>query len=140
MARGGVDQQDGDKTNILIQVFWICLAVLESDFKHEFLLGLRLLDRVLDRLPLDRPDVREKVEKLHVQVLMENTVERRFMRNIGRRDFYHKHISLIKLGLSAAINALNQGSCLFAQFLTYQNNSMRILRKIHYFYPKTQDY
>ena len=69
MARGGVDQQDGDKTNILIQVFWICLAVLESDFEHEFLLGLRLLDRVLDRLPLDRPDVREKVEKLHVQVL-----------------------------------------------------------------------
>ena len=67
MARG-VDQQDGDKTNILIQVFWICLAVLESNFEHEFLLGLRLLDRVLDRLPLDRPDVREKVEKLHVQV------------------------------------------------------------------------
>ena len=64
-----MDQQDGDKTNILIQVFWICLAVLESDFEHEFLLGLRLLDRVLDRLPLDRPDVREKVEKLHVQVL-----------------------------------------------------------------------
>ena len=71
MARGGVDQQDGDKTNILIQVFWICLAVLESDFEHEFLLGLRLLDRVLDRLPLDRPDVREKVEKLHVQVLID---------------------------------------------------------------------
>ena len=30
-----------DKTNILVQVFWICLAVLESDFEHEFLLGLR---------------------------------------------------------------------------------------------------
>ncbi len=56
-----------DKMNILVQLFWICLAVLESDYEHEFLLGLRLLDRVLARLPLDRPDVREKLEKLQVR-------------------------------------------------------------------------
>jgi hypothetical protein len=55
-----------DKMNILVQLFWICLAVLESDFEHEFLLGLRLLEKVLSKLPLDRPDVREKVEKLQV--------------------------------------------------------------------------
>jgi len=50
--------------NILVQLFWICIAILESDYEHEFLLGLRLLDRVLSKLPLDRPDTREKVEKL----------------------------------------------------------------------------
>ena len=50
--------------NILVQLFWICVAVLESDYEHEFILGLRLLDRVLSKLPLDRPDTREKVEKI----------------------------------------------------------------------------
>jgi hypothetical protein len=44
-----------DKMNILVQLFWICLAVFESDFEHEFLLALRLLDKVLNKLPLDRP-------------------------------------------------------------------------------------
>ncbi len=38
-----------------MQLFWICLAVFESDFEHEFLLALRLLDKVLNKLPLDRP-------------------------------------------------------------------------------------
>ena len=54
--------------NILVQLFWICLAVLESDYEYEFLLGLRLLDKVCEKLPLDRPDVREKIEKLQVRV------------------------------------------------------------------------
>ena len=53
-----------DKMNILVQLFWICGAVLESDYEHEFILGLRLLDRVLSKLPLDRPDTRGKVEKI----------------------------------------------------------------------------
>merc|ERR1719334_688889 len=53
-----------DKMNILVQLFWICVAILESDYEHEFLLGLRLLDKVLSKLPLDRPDTREKVEKI----------------------------------------------------------------------------
>ena len=53
-----------EKMNVLVQLFWICIAILESDYEHEFLLGLRLLDRVLTKLPLDRPDAREKVEKI----------------------------------------------------------------------------
>jgi len=44
-----------DKMNILVQLFWICLAVFESDYEHEFLLALRLLEKVLNKLPLDRP-------------------------------------------------------------------------------------
>ena len=57
-----------DKMSILVQLFWICLAVLESDYEHEFLLGLRLLEKILQKLPLDRPDVREKVEKIQLQL------------------------------------------------------------------------
>ena len=61
-----------EKMNILVQLFWICLVVLESDYEHEFLLALRLLERVLEKLPLDRPDVRDKVEKLQVQLKWNN--------------------------------------------------------------------
>ena len=61
-----------EKMNILVQLFWICLVVLESDYEHEFLLCLRLLERVLEKLPLDRPDVREKVDKLQLQLKWNN--------------------------------------------------------------------
>jgi len=53
---------------ILAQLFWLAVSLLESDYEHEFLLALRLLSRVLHRLPLDRPDARDKVEKLQQQL------------------------------------------------------------------------
>jgi len=53
---------------ILAQLFWLSVSLLESDYEHEFLLALRLLSRVLHRLPLDRPDARDKVEKLQAQL------------------------------------------------------------------------
>jgi len=57
-----------DKLTILAQLFWLAASLLESDYEHEFLLALRLLSRVLHRLPLDRPDARDKVEKLQQQL------------------------------------------------------------------------
>ncbi|KAE8748600.1 furry [Frankliniella occidentalis] len=61
-----------DKMTILAQLFWLAVSLLESDFEHEFLLALRLLSRVLHRLPLDRPDARDKVEKLQAQLRWNN--------------------------------------------------------------------
>ncbi|XP_017780111.1 PREDICTED: protein furry isoform X2 [Nicrophorus vespilloides] len=57
-----------DKMTILAQLFWLSVSLLESDYEHEFLLALRLLARVMHRLPLDRPDARDKVEKLQAQL------------------------------------------------------------------------
>lgn len=64
---GDSSSQD-DKMTILAQLFWIAVSLLESDYEHEYLLALRLLSRVLHRLPLDRPDARDKVEKLQSQL------------------------------------------------------------------------
>lgn len=87
---GDSSSQD-DKMTILAQLFWVAgepktvytyfvlftelkivflcpVSLLESDYEHEFLLALRLLSRVLHRLPLDRPDARDKVEKLQSQL------------------------------------------------------------------------
>lgn len=61
-----------DKMTILAQLFWLSVSLLESDYEHEFLLALRLLGRVLHRLPLDRPDARDKVEKLQTQLRWNN--------------------------------------------------------------------
>lgn len=57
-----------DKLTILAQLFWLAVSLLESDYEHEFLLAVRLLARVMHRLPLDRPDARDKVEKLQSQL------------------------------------------------------------------------
>lgn len=57
-----------DKLTVLGQLFWLAVSLLESDYEHEFLLASRLLSRVLRRLPLDRPDTRDKVDKLAIQL------------------------------------------------------------------------
>lgn len=64
----GDSASQDDKLTILAQLFWLSVSLLESDYEHEFLLALRLLARVLHRLPLDRPDARDKVEKLQAQL------------------------------------------------------------------------
>jgi len=35
-----------DRLTVLVQMFWISVSLLESDFEHEFLLAVRLLDKV----------------------------------------------------------------------------------------------
>ncbi|CAG9770963.1 unnamed protein product [Ceutorhynchus assimilis] len=57
-----------DKLTILAQLFWLAVSLLESDYEHEFSLAVQLLTRVMHRLPLDRPDARDKVEKLQQQL------------------------------------------------------------------------
>ncbi|KAG5678891.1 hypothetical protein PVAND_008517 [Polypedilum vanderplanki] len=61
-----------DKMTILAQLFWLAVSLFESDYEHEFLLACRLLSRVLHRLPLDRPDARDKVERLQNQLKWNN--------------------------------------------------------------------
>lgn len=57
-----------DKETLLAKFFWIAVAVLESDYEHEFILAIRLLENVLERIPLDRQESREKVEKIYYQL------------------------------------------------------------------------
>lgn len=83
-----------DKLTILAQLFWLAVSLLESDFEHEFLLALRLLSRVLHRLPLDRPDARDKVEKLQAQLRWNN--------------FPGVHALLLKVALLYCLNLSDQ--------------------------------
>ncbi|CAH2036135.1 unnamed protein product, partial [Iphiclides podalirius] len=59
----GDSASQDDKLTILATLFWVGASLLESDYEHEFLLGVRLLARVMARLPLDRPDARERLDR-----------------------------------------------------------------------------
>ena len=55
-------------TNLLATIFWVTVALMESDFEFEYLMALRLLNRLLAHRPLDKAENREKLEKLQAQL------------------------------------------------------------------------
>ena len=57
-----------DKTSLLAQFFWIAVVMFESDYEHEFLLALRLFDKLLSKINLEKSDSQEKIEKIFMQM------------------------------------------------------------------------
>ncbi|XP_068448807.1 protein furry homolog-like isoform X3 [Clinocottus analis] len=57
-----------DPSNLMATVFWIAASLLESDYEFEYLLALRLLNKLLGQLPLDRADSRERLEAVQAQL------------------------------------------------------------------------
>ncbi|XP_022655915.1 protein furry-like isoform X2 [Varroa destructor] len=68
----GEEVTQEDRTNLLLQMFWIALSVLDSDYEHEFLLALRLLEKVLLKLPLKNTECIEKLDKIRSQMKWTN--------------------------------------------------------------------
>ncbi|XP_047125679.1 protein furry homolog-like isoform X1 [Hydra vulgaris] len=50
--------------DILARFFWIGVSLLESDYEHEFLLAIKLIDKVFDKLNLEDAKSVERVEKV----------------------------------------------------------------------------
>ncbi|XP_064619246.1 protein furry-like isoform X4 [Lineus longissimus] len=57
-----------DRLTILSQMFWLATCLLESDYEYEFLLAIRLIQKVLKHLQPDRPECREKLDKVLQQM------------------------------------------------------------------------
>lgn len=55
-------------SNLLATVFWVAVSLMESDFEFEYQMSLRLLNKLLGHLSLDKADNREKLEKLQSQL------------------------------------------------------------------------
>ncbi|KAJ3590950.1 hypothetical protein NHX12_008898 [Muraenolepis orangiensis] len=51
-------------SNLLATVFWVAVSLMESDFEFEYQMSLRLLSKLLAQVGLDKPESREKLEKL----------------------------------------------------------------------------
>lgn len=45
------------------KIFWIGIALLESDFEHEFSLAIQLIEAVLKQLPLASKEGRFRIER-----------------------------------------------------------------------------
>ena len=71
--------------------------MLESDYEYEFILAMRLLDKVLSRLSLDRPDCRDKVEKLQQQMKWKNFpgVHALLLKGCTSQSCYEETIALL---------------------------------------------
>ncbi|XP_077422148.1 protein furry homolog isoform X2 [Vanacampus margaritifer] len=55
-------------SNLLATVFWVAVSLMESDFEFEYQMSLRLLDKLLGHLSLDKQENRDRLEKLQGQL------------------------------------------------------------------------
>lgn len=65
-------QPTTEPTNLMATIFWIATSLLESDYEYEYLLALRLLNKLLIHLPLDRSESREKIENVQSKLKWSN--------------------------------------------------------------------
>uniref|UniRef100_A0A8B9MNI3 Furry homolog-like n=1 Tax=Accipiter nisus TaxID=211598 RepID=A0A8B9MNI3_9AVES len=65
-------QPTTDPVNLMATIFWIAASLLESDYEYEYLLALRLLNKLLIHLPLDKSESREKIEKVQNKLKWNN--------------------------------------------------------------------
>lgn len=52
------------QADMVTRVFWIAVSLLESDYEHEFLMAIHLLNKVLSVLDLSRHESRDKLDKV----------------------------------------------------------------------------
>uniref|UniRef100_A0A8C5MCH2 FRY like transcription coactivator n=1 Tax=Leptobrachium leishanense TaxID=445787 RepID=A0A8C5MCH2_9ANUR len=74
LREGGMQdvQPATDPTNLLATIFWIATSLLESDYEYEYLLALKLLNKLLTHMPLDKSESREKIEKVQSKLKWNN--------------------------------------------------------------------
>ncbi|KAF3825217.1 hypothetical protein GH733_005851 [Mirounga leonina] len=65
-------QSTTEPTNLMATIFWIAASLLESDYEYEYLLALRLLNKLLIHLPLDKLESREKIENVQSKLKWNN--------------------------------------------------------------------
>uniref|UniRef100_A0A8B9C714 FRY like transcription coactivator n=1 Tax=Anser brachyrhynchus TaxID=132585 RepID=A0A8B9C714_9AVES len=65
-------QPTTDPVNLMATIFWIATSLLESDYEYEYLLALKLLNKLLIHLPLDKSESREKIEKVQSKLKWNN--------------------------------------------------------------------
>uniref|UniRef100_A0AAY4EI86 Furry homolog b (Drosophila) n=1 Tax=Denticeps clupeoides TaxID=299321 RepID=A0AAY4EI86_9TELE len=58
----------GHPASLLATIFWVAVSLMESDFEFEYQMALRLVHKLLARVPLDRQENRERLEKLQAQL------------------------------------------------------------------------
>jgi hypothetical protein len=45
--------KNGDNLRTLVKIFWTCICLLESDFEHEFVLAIEIMEQILSKIDLN---------------------------------------------------------------------------------------
>ena len=45
--------KNGDNLRTLVKIFWTCICLLESDFEHEFVLAIEIIEQILAKIDLN---------------------------------------------------------------------------------------
>lgn len=87
-----------DKYSMVAQFFCIGVILLETEYEHEFLLALRLLDKCLQKLPLDDPECEERIEKIFVHIKWPNFpgVHQLMLKGLASNLSYEPTINLLQ--------------------------------------------
>ncbi|OTF81334.1 hypothetical protein BLA29_001603, partial [Euroglyphus maynei] len=82
---------------MLAQFFCIGVILLETDYEHEFLLATRLLDKCLQKMSLDDPECREKIEKIFMHIKWPNFpgVHQLLLKGLASNLCYEPTINLL---------------------------------------------
>ncbi|KAI1888720.1 hypothetical protein AGOR_G00171640 [Albula goreensis] len=67
-GRTGEPPPPVDPSNLMATIFWMAASLLESDYEFEYLLALRLLNKLLSQLPLERADSRQRIEQVQAKL------------------------------------------------------------------------
>ncbi|KAJ8795363.1 hypothetical protein J1605_018378 [Eschrichtius robustus] len=65
-------QPTTEPASLMATIFWIAASLLESDYEYEYLLALRLLNKLLIHLPLEKSESREKIETVQSKLKWNN--------------------------------------------------------------------
>ena len=86
-----------DKNSMLAQFFCIGVILLETDYEHEFLLATRLLDKCFQKMSLDDPECREKIEKIFMHIKWPNFpgVHQLLLKGLASNLCYEPTINLL---------------------------------------------
>lgn len=55
-------------SNLLATIFWVAVSLMESDFEFEYQMSLRLMNKLMANIALDKQENRERLEKLQSQL------------------------------------------------------------------------
>ncbi|XP_017271796.1 protein furry homolog isoform X4 [Kryptolebias marmoratus] len=55
-------------SNLLATIFWVAVSLMESDFEFEYQMSLRLMNKLMANMSLDKQENRERLEKLQGQL------------------------------------------------------------------------
>lgn len=114
-------QPTTDPVNLMATIFWIAASLLESDYEYEYLLALKLLNKLLIHMPLDKSESREKIEEVQNKLKWNNFpgLQQLFLKGFTSASTQEMTVHLLSKLITISRHALVDPSQLAGTFSKY---------------------